>query len=151
MIVKQDHRVILDFYLHPSDEALILSCFIGDENFIVFPYYGLNYNRVDLELADQIRKQTLYVENNYIHWRAPLNMDELAQQVCDEGITYISQIIQIVKGEIKVRFKLQVFEHYQYNSGETRALIIQETDEGDFCRNVAPVIESIVKGQKSNQ
>jgi hypothetical protein len=45
---------------------------------------------------------------------------------------------------ISVPFKLKIYEHYNFNGSETRALINNENHDEDYLTNIAPIIEVVV-------
>ncbi|UQZ35304.1 hypothetical protein C2I18_18315 [Paenibacillus sp. PK3_47] len=50
-----------------------------------------------------------------------------------------------VGDKVEIRFKLETFEHYEYDGRETRALIIEETEDEDYIRNIVPVIQEVIR------
>jgi hypothetical protein len=144
LLMKNFHRLIVDFYLKDIEEAMILSCFTDEDNILVFPYYGLDYNGVNPDQDEYIRQRTLYIENEYVYWYYPRDMDELLHVIQENGVCYRCQIVNMSNQTISVRFKLEIYEHYEFNGSETRALIINENHEEDYLTNIAPIIEVIV-------
>lgn len=113
--MKYYHREILDFYMRDFKESLILQCFTDKENYLLFPYYGL---------------------------------DEITAFIKDNQQTYKCLVMTKENEKMKIRFKLETYEHYEYNETETRALIIEETEDEDYIRNIAPKIRKVI--QKHN-
>lgn len=144
LIMKNLHRLITNFYLKDIDEAMILSCFTDENNILVFPYYGLDYNGVNPDQGEYIRQRTLYIENDYVYWYYPRDMDELLHVIQENGVTYRCQIVNTTNQMISMRFKLEVCEHYQFNGNETRALIVKENHDEDYLTNIVPIIEVVV-------
>lgn len=145
LIMKNFHRLIANFYLTDIAEAMILSCFTDENDILVFPYYGLNYNGVNPDQGEYIRQRTLYIENDYVYWYYPRDIDELLHVIQENGVSYRCQIVNMVNQTINLRFKLEICEHYEFNGTETRALIIQENEDEDYLTNIVPIIEVVVK------
>ncbi|MHA6533311.1 hypothetical protein [Paenibacillus sp. BAC0078] len=141
LIFKDFHRLILNFYLDPSEEAMILNCFTDKDHFLLFPRYGLDRYGYDPETVNFIKERTEYIESNFVYWYSPRNLEELKGIITDEGVCYDCRVASKVNNEVKFRFKLEKFEHYGYpEEAETTALIINEEEEGDYIRNIAPLI-----------
>lgn len=125
-----------------------MQCFTDKGNYLLFPYYGLDYNESDIQVVNYIKQRTLFVENNYIYWFNPKTFDEITAFIKDNQHTYRCLIMTKENEEMKIRFKLGTYEHYEYNETETRALIIEETEDEDYIRNIAPRIRKVI--QKHN-
>lgn len=145
LIMKNYHRLILNFHMRDFEEALILKCFTDKENYLLFPYYGLDYYETDMEVVDYIQQRTLYVENNYIYWFHPQTIDEVTSFVKHNWPSYRCLIMTKEDEKMKIRFKLETYEHYEYNDTETRALIVLETEDEDYIRNIAPKIKEVIQ------
>lgn len=144
LIFNDSDRLILNFYLDASEEAMILNCFTDEDHFLLFSRNGLDRYGYDPETVQFIKERTEYIESNFVYWYSPRDFEELKEIITDEGVGYDCRVASKVNHEVKFRFKMEKFEHFGYPEiPETTALIIKEEEEGDYIRNIAPLIRKV--------
>jgi hypothetical protein len=146
MKIEQDK--IIDFNNGYLLDSVILSCFLDEDDHILFPY--LPWNRQDNFIEE--RKVFTSTVSTYHHsmvgqqiWYKAKNYYDLYQILSREGITYSCMIIsKYAKSAEEYKFLIDVYEHGIYESEEYRILyILDEKIKGSFIEFVAPKIQSL--------
>lgn len=139
------NKAICNFYLPIKEEAEVLWCFTDEEHRIVFSSYKHNFIGQG-ELKEFIESRTIFIENNYTYWYSPRTIQELIRIIEDDSITYRCRVVSSDDDINNPRFRIHVYEHYNYKGSETRALLIdEEIIENDYISNILPRIKNIQK------
>ncbi|MBA2937419.1 hypothetical protein HZF08_03815 [Paenibacillus sp. CGMCC 1.16610] len=139
------NKAICNFYLSIKEEAEVLWCFTDADHKLVFSSLKHNFIRHE-DLKEFIESRTIFIENNYTYWYSPRSIQELFRIIEDNPITYRCRVLFSDDDINNPRFRIHVYEHYNYKSSETRALLINEEKiENDYVSNILPRIKNIQK------
>lgn len=148
--MRFDNDTIIDFNNGYVLDAAVLSCFIDEEDIILFPYLMRNPHNTFVEDRKVFTNhfsiyQFPYSNGDLSIWYKAKGYYDLVQVLRREGITYTCMVIP--KGATNVeeyKYLLHVYEHGMFDGEELRALyIIDEKVKGSYENKVLPKVKSL--------